>query len=459
MFEESTRNEIIKAERYKDGDRVSFIGDSITQNGHYQKYINAYYITRFPKEKITFINSGIAGNNSGDVLERMEYDVFAENFSHAIVMLGMNDIGRENYGMTNPNERILEERHKLLEMYSCNVEKILKMLLKRNCKVDLLTPSPYDQTAELHTSENFKGVNDALDICAKTARKLSGKYKCGLIELHAAMTELNKKVQEENPSATIISEDRVHPGELGSIMMAYLFLKSQDVSRYVAQISLDAKEQKITRQENCRLKIMNANEEEIIFSYQPDSLPYPVNEAYLEADRLVGFTSDLNSEILRVDGLSKDMYSISMNDEVLCALPGSEFEKGINIALQKESLGQKKSLALLELLDKKRAKEDLLRINCMMRKNVRQMNFNENDPTQLAEFCEKYLAEMKNTPWYDYSKECMDKFFENRQREDQIRADIRNIIEEIYSRNLPEPIIIKIAHYEHVAAHCEHIAN
>ena len=41
-----------------DGDRVVFLGDSITEQKLYTTYIEAYTVTRFPKQEFHFWNSG-----------------------------------------------------------------------------------------------------------------------------------------------------------------------------------------------------------------------------------------------------------------------------------------------------------------------------------------------------------------------------------------------------------------
>src|SRR2546422_4395140 len=48
----------------KDGDRVVFLGDSITEQRLYTTYIEAYALTRFPQWKLTFRNVGWGGDTS-----------------------------------------------------------------------------------------------------------------------------------------------------------------------------------------------------------------------------------------------------------------------------------------------------------------------------------------------------------------------------------------------------------
>ena len=45
--------------KFKDGERVVFLGNSITDGGHYHSYIWLYYMTRFPNRDVHFYNAGI----------------------------------------------------------------------------------------------------------------------------------------------------------------------------------------------------------------------------------------------------------------------------------------------------------------------------------------------------------------------------------------------------------------
>src|SRR2546428_1208922 len=48
----------------KDGDRVVFLGDSITEQRLYTTYIEAYALTRHPNWKLSFRNVGWGGDTS-----------------------------------------------------------------------------------------------------------------------------------------------------------------------------------------------------------------------------------------------------------------------------------------------------------------------------------------------------------------------------------------------------------
>ena len=49
----------------KDGDRVVFYGDSITDQRLYTTFVETFVVTRFPNQKITFVHSGWGGDRVG----------------------------------------------------------------------------------------------------------------------------------------------------------------------------------------------------------------------------------------------------------------------------------------------------------------------------------------------------------------------------------------------------------
>src|SRR5437588_8978255 len=80
----------------KDGDRVVFYGDSITDQRLYTTFAETYVITRFPKLDVSFVHSGwggdrVTGGGGGPIDLRMRRDVFAYKPTVMTIMLGMND--------------------------------------------------------------------------------------------------------------------------------------------------------------------------------------------------------------------------------------------------------------------------------------------------------------------------------------------------------------------------------
>src|SRR5512139_2523761 len=80
----------------KDGDRVVFYGDSITDQRLYTTFVETYALTRFPQRTITFVHSGwggdrVTGGAGGGIDLRLQRDVVPYRPNVVTIMLGMND--------------------------------------------------------------------------------------------------------------------------------------------------------------------------------------------------------------------------------------------------------------------------------------------------------------------------------------------------------------------------------
>ncbi len=84
---------------FKTGDRVCFVGNSITHEGEFTGYIALYYATRFPAEKISFFNGGIAGDEASDIISRMDSEVLVHPPSVTGSIVGMKDVRSHLYAL------------------------------------------------------------------------------------------------------------------------------------------------------------------------------------------------------------------------------------------------------------------------------------------------------------------------------------------------------------------------
>ena len=62
---------------FQKGDRVTFVGNSITDGGHYHSYIWLYYMTHFPKMRLWMANCGVGGDTAKEILARFDDDVLS----------------------------------------------------------------------------------------------------------------------------------------------------------------------------------------------------------------------------------------------------------------------------------------------------------------------------------------------------------------------------------------------
>jgi lysophospholipase L1-like esterase len=260
--------------QFRKGDVWAVVGDSITHSRRYHSFIYLYYLTHFPEARFETVNCGISGDTASGAVRRFAWDIEPHKPTIATIMMGMNDVGRGNYGKDKTDPALVARRQASIDGHMANMDKLSAMLQGIHCDIIYLTPSIYDQTAEIARYNNF-GVNDALGVCGqRVAAELAPKYHAGVADLHDPMTALNAAYQKDDPTKTLVGADRVHPGDMGQFIMAYLFLKAQRVPALVAEMAVDTAG-KVETSTNCTLTDVQGKTDEVSFTYLGKSLPYP----------------------------------------------------------------------------------------------------------------------------------------------------------------------------------------
>src|SRR6201996_1821730 len=78
---------------FKTGDRIAFVGNSITEQGYYESYVWLYYMLHFPNRRIVILNRGIGGDRAKNIYDRFDDDVVSADPTVICVTFGMNDSG------------------------------------------------------------------------------------------------------------------------------------------------------------------------------------------------------------------------------------------------------------------------------------------------------------------------------------------------------------------------------
>jgi lysophospholipase L1-like esterase len=362
------------ADLFRDGDRWAVAGDSVTQNGYYHTWIAAFYATRFPGRAIDIFNCGISGDSAAGALRRYDWDIFPKKPTVATIMLGMNDVNRNLYaplppGSTEPAPDVARHRADALAAYRKNMTQLIARLQADGARVQLLSPSIYDETMQgERAAANLPGVNSlALADCAQFARDTAAASggKIGLIEIHQPMTALNARLQQADPAFTLVGPDRVHPRQAGHFVMAYYFLQSQGAPAEVSHITIDASgaHPRVTRVRNAivtgltRTTTATAADSAatLTFTVNAAALPCPVEKNAAPALGYVPFTDDLNRETLVVAGLAPGNYTLAIDQQTIRAWTAAELAAGVNLAPLPETPQARQAAAVLELVMQWRA--------------------------------------------------------------------------------------------------------
>lgn len=344
---------------FREGERAVFLGNSITDGGHYHSYIWLYYMTHFPNMPITIFNGGIGGDTAYDMNKRLDGDIFGKNPTVLMVTFGMNDSGYFEYNGDNASEFAETKYQESIGNYKQMEKRFLSL---PSTRIVMLGTSPYDETAQIEGNTPFKKKNETIkriiDYQFESAKKNGWEYT----DLNAPMVAINQERQKENPGFSLCGNDRIHPDNDGHMVMAYLFLKAQGFAgQCIADMEINAGKKKVEKAVNCEITNIKRTGKELSFNYLSESLPYPLDTIargwgcrYSQAKAIesVPFMEEMNSEILKISGL-KGQYRLLIDNEEIGVWSGDELNRGINLAAETKTPQYQQALAIMHLNERR----------------------------------------------------------------------------------------------------------
>ncbi|MBP1663950.1 MAG: hydrolase family protein [Bacteroidetes bacterium] len=336
---------------FKAGDRICFVGNSITKDGEFIHNILLYQITRYPNQQINIFNCGIPGDVTQDVLDRLETDILIHKPTKVVIMIGMNDIKRWFYGSKiTSNADTLQLQQEAINLYKKNLAKLLSEFQSRSIGIILQTPTIYDQTAKFATENKF-GSNDALKVCADFVCEQARKFKLPLVDYWTLMAQLNKKIQKEDPMSTIIGMDRIHPGSDGHLVMAYQFLKADKAPKFVSKICIYNNNKKSALKScNCEIKNVSLNKNKVTFTVKENSLPFPTKPQQTKSLSLIPFVDEFNVELLKVPVIKPGNYKLTIDGVLVGEFTGKQLQNGVNLTSYSNTPQYQQAIKVRDLL-------------------------------------------------------------------------------------------------------------
>lgn len=316
----------------KDGDRVVFYGDSITEQRLYTTFVETYVVTRFPKMDVTFVHSGwggdrVTGGGGGPIDVRLERDVFPYRPTVVTVMLGMNDAGVRPF---DP---------KTFETFVKGYEHIVESAKSHlpGVRMTLIRPSPFDDVTR---EPLFKdGYNSVLVRYGDFVQELAKKNGLDVADLNASVVEATKKAFALDPAnAKNLNFDRVHPGPGGQLLMAAALLKAWNAPGLVSRVEVKVDKDSVSV-DGKRTKVSDAKLVDGLPSWTQldDALPFPIDRKDPMVELAVKSSSvvhDLDRQPLKVSGLAEGEYVLKVDDAPVGTFTAEQLEKGVNLATQ-----------------------------------------------------------------------------------------------------------------------------
>ncbi len=305
---------------FQKGDRILFLGDSITEQYQYSSTIELYLTTRFPDWNLTFLNAGIGGDTATGGNSRFASHVLAEKPTAVTINFGMNDGG---YGAFDA---------KRAENYLKNTEGMIRKARDAGVRVALISPNAVDWRKQpqrklyLETQKEFyAGLKD-----------LAARYMLPFVDQYATTRTALEKMEADKADKANPFPDAVHTSGMGGLLMAHAILTGLHAPALVSSVEIDARDEGKAKTKSCKVANLKVSGGTVSFDRTDDALPMPVLKDWDPILPYVNELRDLDNYRLAVTGLAEGKYQVSIDGQKVAEYTAEQLGKGVNLGLLHE---------------------------------------------------------------------------------------------------------------------------
>jgi lysophospholipase L1-like esterase len=300
---------------FKKGDRIVFLGDSITEQYQYSTDIELYLTTRFPEWNLTFINAGIGGDTATGGANRFATHVLAEKPTAVTIDFGMNDGG---YGAFDK---------KKADAFIEKTEVMLKAAKEAGVRVALISPN----AVEVRTNPGLKTYLETQKEFYAPLKELAEKYKVPFVDQYAVTRAIMDKIAADKAPVKAFPGGGIHTGPAGGLLMAHTILVGLHAPAMVSDLEIDAATHKAGKATRCKADKVEGDADGVTFERMDEAPPLPVAKDWRDILPYVDQLKDLNYYGLKVSGLKDGKYGLSIDGKEVGTYSGDQLAAGVNL--------------------------------------------------------------------------------------------------------------------------------
>ena len=327
-----------------DGERVAFLGDSITEQRLYTTFIEAYALTRHPRWKLSFRNLGWSGDtawlrNRSGIDEKALFAADGATQQKMVEEAAEHGLGRDvlplaptlvtiDLGMNDSYAARIEEAYPAFMRAEAALVEVLK---RHGIRVTLLTPQAIEGNGP---APALDGANKALSTVAAGIGEIAARTGVPVIDQYTPYLSLCVSAHAAQPNHFIFSDggDRIHPGPTGQTLMAWIILRGLGATALVSRATIDRSAKTVVSAEGCRIDHLQVGERALSFDRLDDALPMPIHPDAAPALALAPILADLNRYELQVTGLPSLRYDIVIDGRPVSTATSEQLAQGWNLA-------------------------------------------------------------------------------------------------------------------------------
>ncbi len=307
------------------GDRLAIIGDSITEQKLYSKYIETYLLACHPGLEIHCFQFGWGGERAPGFAARMENDLVPWK----------PDVITTGYGMNDGSYRAYDEQ--IGRDHEVGMRQIIDRMKKAGATVVIGSPGVVDSFTWNRNNPDFDQVyNENLQqlgmIAEQLARENRFPYADVFGSMKSTMVAAKAALGEEYPLA---GADGVHPGPNGHLVMAFAFLKALGLDGEIGTITIDISSDDAETTDGHKVLASKGG------SVKMESTRYPFWFSGDERDPngtisilpFVPFNQELNQFTLKVKHLTTATADVTFGSDTK-TFSNEQLTEGINLAVE-----------------------------------------------------------------------------------------------------------------------------
>lgn len=307
---------------FHDGDRVVFLGDSITEQRLYTTYLETYLLTRFPAWNLEFRNAGWGGDTSYlrtrgvPADQALRRDVLDLHPTVVTIDFSMNDAG---YGVLKQDQ---------YDQHMAGEKAIVQQLQAAGVRPIVLTASAVEKN---EPGDDGVGYNETLSQFAAGDAAVAAQAGAPFADqLHPFIDAINR-LRATDPKGRL-SGDAVHPGKPGHLMMADFILTGLNAPPLVSSATIDARQGAVSNVMGARItNVVRTPDGGVTFRRLDDALVFPIEPAARPVLQIVPVAQDLNRYMVQVTGLAPGEYNIAVNGTAVTRVSASQLADGVNL--------------------------------------------------------------------------------------------------------------------------------
>ena len=303
---------------FKPGDRIVFLGDSITEQYQYSSTIELYLTTRMPTGKFAFLNAGIGGDTAGGGAGRFQTHVLDEKPTAITINFGMNDGG---YGAFNPTSA---------KNFVDKTKAMLDMAQKAGVRVALCTPNAVDRRMK---SNGKQYLETQMQFYAPL-KELAATQKVSFADQYTVTRAATEKMEVADPEAKIAKPypDGFHTASSGGLLMAHAILTQLHAPATVSTATVSTKELKDPFSGvGCKITDFVVTDDGVSFTRLDEALPLPIQKDWLAMLPYTNDLKDLNLYGLTVLDLKEGDYDITIDGVKAMKATAKDLAAGVNL--------------------------------------------------------------------------------------------------------------------------------